>query len=162
MPLNKGDNNVEKEMGESSITKEALIKTNEVVLHNTSINKSGIFIPIQINGRKCRFLVDSGSTVTISNTYLLERCFEGEIPLLESFGTRLVSATGDPIPCGGKYEVLFKMGKDEITNKVIAADIRYNGILGLGFMTEHWLRKCVYGLRFRFNCSDDDSTCRLR
>lgn len=160
MPLNKGDNNVEKEMGESSITKEALIKTNEVVLHNTSKNESGIFVPIQINGRKCRFLVDSGSDITISNTYLLERCFEGEIPLLESFGTRLVSATGDPIPCGGKYEVQFKMGKDEITNKVIAADIRYNGILGLDFMTEHWLRKCVYG--FRFNCSDDDSTCRLR
>lgn len=71
MPLNKGDNNVEKEVEESSITKDALIKTNEVVLHNTSKNESGIFVPIQINGRKCRFLVDSGSDVTISNTYLL-------------------------------------------------------------------------------------------
>lgn len=39
------------------------------------------------------------------------------------------------------------MGKDEITNKVIATDIRYSGILGLDFMAEHWLRKCVYGLR---------------
>lgn len=86
--MNKGDNNVEKEMGESSITNEALIKTNEVVLHNTSRNESGIFVPIQIHGRKCRFLVDSGSDVTIINTNLLERCFEGEIPLLEPYGTR--------------------------------------------------------------------------
>lgn len=69
--------------------------------------------------------------------------------MLEPYGTRLVSATGDPIPCGGKYEVQFNMEKDEITNKVIAADIRYSGILGLDFMTEHWLRKCVYGLRDR-------------
>lgn len=114
MPFNKGDNNVEMEMVESSITKEALIKTNEVVLHNTSRNESGIFVPIQINGRKCRSLVDSGSDVTIINTNLLERCFEGEIPLLEPYGTRLVSATRDPIPCGGKYEVQFNMGKDEI------------------------------------------------
>lgn len=40
LPLYKGDNNVKKEMGESSITKEALIKT------NTSRNESGIFVPI--------------------------------------------------------------------------------------------------------------------
>lgn len=62
--------------------------------------------------------------------------------MLESFGTRLVSATGDPIPCCGKYEVQFKMGKDEITNKVIAADIRYSK-----FYDRALLRKCVYGLR---------------
>lgn len=41
------------------------------------------------------------------------------------------------------------MGKDEIINKVIVVDIRYSGILGLDFMIEYWLRKCVYGLRDR-------------
>lgn len=39
------------------------------------------------------------------------------------------------------------MGKDEIINKVIVVDIRFNDILGLDFMIEYWLRKCVYGLR---------------
>lgn len=103
--LNKGDNNVEKEMGESLIIKEVFIKINEVVLYNISRNELGIFVFIQINGRICRFLVDFGFDVIIINMNLLERCFEWEIFLLELYGIRLVFVIGDLILCGGKYEV---------------------------------------------------------
>lgn len=45
LPLNKGDddNSIESEIGESSVPKEALIKTNKVVAHNTSRNETVIF-----------------------------------------------------------------------------------------------------------------------
>lgn len=103
--LYKGDNNVEKEMGESLIIKEVFIKINEVVLYNISRNELGIFVFIQINGRKCRFLVDFGFDVIIINMNLLERCFEWEIFLLELYWIRLDFVIGDLILCGGKYEV---------------------------------------------------------
>lgn len=43
--MNKGDydNSIESEIGESSVPKEALIKTNKVVAHNTSRNETVIF-----------------------------------------------------------------------------------------------------------------------
>ena len=161
----------ERAKGDNLIPRETLTPATKVVVHNAGKIESGIFVPIQINGKECKFLVDSGADVTIVNTRFLEECFGGEIPLLEPYDVKLVSATGDPIPNSGKCDVSFRMGRDDITHKVIVADVRYNGILGLDFMTEHscdiLVQKMCLRVKgqeipcFRFSTEDVFSTFRV-
>ena len=110
---------------------------NEIIVFNMCARDSGIFVQASIHGKALSLLIDSGADVTILGTKFVQSLDSGKIPKMEEKELRLVSATGDPIPFQGECEMPIKLGKYELLHKVLVGEIRYDGILGLDFMTQH-------------------------
>ncbi|KAK3090501.1 hypothetical protein FSP39_012342 [Pinctada imbricata] len=60
-----------------------------------------------------------------------------EIPKIKPKGLNLVSASGDKIPFEGECELAMKIGSHNIVHNVLVGQIKYDGLLGLDFMTKH-------------------------
>ena len=141
LPIGCVDENLEKGTTEETNTIEVdSLDTQppvEIVIHNTTTRETGIFIDASIYGKELSLLIDSGADVTIISSTFVQKLESGKIPNLEKKELNLVSASGDPIPYHGECEMPIKLGKHNLVHKVLVGDIRYDGILGLDFMTQH-------------------------
>ena len=85
----------------------------------------------------CSFLIDSGADVTIMRPDILHDIKDREIPMIKPKDLNLVSASGDKIPFEGECELTMKIGSHNIIHNVLVGQIKYDGLLGLDFMTKH-------------------------
>ena len=70
----KGDLDLKRDVGEKLIPEDTLTKTTKrVVVSNASKYGSRIFVPLYVNGKESKFLIDFGADVTIVNSKFLER-----------------------------------------------------------------------------------------
>ncbi|XP_033730852.1 uncharacterized protein LOC117320354 [Pecten maximus] len=91
-----------------------------------------------IGDRSCRYLVDSGSVVTIVTDDFYFSLPESQRPELKSSNILLYSASGDTLKVAGKARFSFKVGKVVYKHEAIVAHLdQLSGIIGVDFLSEH-------------------------
>ena len=146
-------------------------KIPEITVCGTSGAESGMFIQARIYGKPISLLIDSGAEVTILSSNFMQNFSHEQRPGLEPVSLKLVSATGDTIPFQGRCEIPIQLGENLLKHKVLIADIKYDGILGLDFMTtfscDILVKKMSLRVRgehlplVRFNTSNLDIQCKV-
>ena len=138
-----------------------------------SINYDGSpILPCEILGIKSRFLIDSGSRVTLANADLWESIKD---KLLENEDCReicqlptLVSVTGEPLRISKGYEVPINIGKYKVVVPILFCQLSPRGLDGHGILGNDVLQSLridlLAGQSIRFqdqiipleNCNDEN------
>lgn len=109
--------------------------------HKVSLNaivRGCLFVDAAVCGKGSRFLVDSGSAVTIISQEIYNSLPEGSRPELSSSGIVLYSASGDRLAVAGKANFRIKVGKLVYGQEAIVARLdQLSGILGVDFLCKH-------------------------
>ena len=100
-------------------------------------DNDGYFVHANVNGKSMHLLCDSGASVTILNSSLLNTGGKRLEPCLTPIKTPLVMVTGEKISCEGKAVVQIRLGKHTFQHEVYFADITLDGIIGIDFMTKN-------------------------
>ena len=132
----KGDN---PEIFENNILEGKSEKSpdNEIKICIANGQKTGLFVEAQVCDKNLKMLVDSGADTTILSSKFVNTLDNGKLPNIHPSPIKLVSATGEPIPLNWECNISLKLGKLDISHKVLIADIEYDGIMGLDFMTQN-------------------------
>ena len=122
------DNNVQ-EKGDNSH------EIPEYIVHSTKGTEASMFIKGQVYGKPVSILVDRKTDVTIfSSDFMANVCKEQNL-WIKPVKAKLISATGNTIPLQGQCEIPINFCETSLKHKVLIADIKCDGILGLDFMT---------------------------
>ncbi|XP_062568971.1 uncharacterized protein LOC134231056 [Saccostrea cucullata] len=100
----------------------------------SSIEECGLYINVNVQGVKAKFLVDTGATVTLVSETLYRKLPASVRPKLHEVNQIIMSANGTALSVHGKAE--FNIGIDQLTyhNEAVVANLKADGILGLDFM----------------------------
>lgn len=88
-------------------------------------------------------LVDTGATITILRSDLLNCLPRWLTEQMEMVNSSLVTATGERTPFLGKCKVDFNIDSTEIKHEVLFAGIQNEEILGYDFMAKHKCNICL-------------------
>ena len=99
-----------------------------------SEDRLGIYISSKVEGVDVRFLVDTGSNITILSPALLERISAPRRPVLEDVENRMIMADGSAKPFHGKGTFELEIEGRRVLQEVWVADIGLEGILGTDFV----------------------------
>ena len=88
-----------------------------------------------VNDVPVRFLVDTGSSITIISESVLDKMGEQQ-PQLIPDGTDVLLADGGSLKVQGKHLMKLQFDKEVRESEVWVADIQTEGILGLDFLRE--------------------------
>ena len=135
-------------------TKRANSNVPEVKICGTKGIESGLFIRAKIHDKPLLLLIDSGADVTIISSSFFKSLDCGQSLKAEPVQLNLVSATGDRIPFIGKLDIPIELDKKPYTHKVLIADINFDGILGLDFMTNYSCDILVQRMLLRIKGAD--------
>lgn len=113
-------------------------RPNEIVISINDDN-NGLFVPITIGNVQVPLLVDTGATVTILSKEYLRKLDPFQELVIEPILLNMVTATGDKRPFYGKCCLDIVLGSQKLTHQFLIADIKQNGILGLDFITKHYV-----------------------
>ena len=102
-----------------------------------SEDRLGIYIPSKVEGVDVRFLVDTGSNITILSPALLERISAPRRPVLEDVENRMIMADGSAKPFHGKGTFELEIEGRRVLQEVWVADIELVGILGMYFVRRY-------------------------
>jgi len=98
-----------------------------------------MFLPMQISDVKCRFVIDTGSSVTIISSRLFDKvsmyCDLKLRPVNDSL--KLEVADKGSLNVEGVATISFKVKSVEFTWEMYVADIQEDGLLGLDFLFEN-------------------------
>ena len=91
------------------------------------------YVPVEVNGYKTVFLLDTGATASIlSKVHAIKLgILDGQCEPGKPKGK---TATGSPISCYGKHEVNVKLGSENLLGLMEVADITENGFIGMDFL----------------------------
>ena len=113
-------------------------KRSKLIIHGANGSRSdGIFVSATVLGKKTPLLVDTGASVTILGSKFISELGEENRPKMEPVDLELVAANGNEIPLMGECEIDFHIRNLVLPQKVLVADIEFNGVLGLDFMSTH-------------------------
>ena len=125
------------------------------------------FVQGIVHGVDVKFLIDTGSAVTVLHPSYWEMLPHEVRQKLESFDKPVVAAEGSALQVQGLAEVNIKLGRLCRTHTVLIAPITYAGILGLDFLMNHGgvfdipKKRLVFG-RVRLPLlSEKTSCCRI-
>ena len=93
--------------------------------------------PVTIRGQKVRFLVDTGSDVTILPYDRYKAIPDKYRPILVPLLVPLYGATGHPLDVRGTCRIPLGVGREEILVECTVVDGGVCPILGMNFMREH-------------------------
>ena len=98
-----------------------------------------MFLPVKIETKEYRFVIDTGSAVTIiSSSAFNEILTYIDLDLCPTDpGFRIVGADTKPINLEGHATVNFRRQNSKFSWDMHVADIREDGIIGLDFLIEH-------------------------
>ena len=98
-----------------------------------------MFLPVKIETKEYRFVIDAGSAVTIiSSSAFNEILTYIDLDLCPTDpGFRIVGADTKPINLEGHAAVNFRLQNSKFSWDMHVADIREDGIIGLDFLIEH-------------------------
>ena len=98
-----------------------------------------MFLPVKIETKEYRFVIDTGSAVTIiSSSAFNEILTYIDLDLCPTDpGFRIVGADTKPINLEGHATVNFRLQNSKFSWDMHVADIREDGIIGLDFLIEH-------------------------
>lgn len=100
----------------------------------STIEECRLYIDVNVQGEKAKFLVDTGATVTLVSETLYKKLPASVRPKLHEVNQTIMSANGTALCVHGKAE--FNIGIDQLTyhNEAVVANLKADGILGLDFM----------------------------
>ena len=111
--------------------------TNATISSRVANYNDGIFIDLQVAGEKIKFLVDTGSSISMvhhscwQNSLLLKK-----IPLQQT-SLSAVTANGLSLQVTGTIEAGVGLGLESVAHKFyVASDIKSDGILGLDLLEQ--------------------------
>ena len=102
---------------------------------NTTNNENGLFVKGSIGGVQTKFLVDTGSNITIVTPEVDQKIAESVRPDLEDVVSTMLLADGGQLPFVGKAAIKVQLGRVEVLHEVWIADIGLDGILGMELLT---------------------------
>ena len=127
----------------------------KLIIHGANGSRSdGIFLSVTVHGKKTPLLVDAGSSVTILGSKFISELGEENRPKMEPVDLVLVAANGNEIPLMGEYEIYFHIRNLVLPQKVLVADIEFNGVLGLNFMSTHCCNDLIPKMCLRIKVQD--------
>ena len=106
------------------------------VIYLNKISGTCLKVDVEINGSKCKLLVDTGSPVCI----ISETLFSGlndKIGLLRHTNTTIHTADGSALTVKGKIGVQLKIGPLCLDQEIIAKIDDISGILGMNFLEKN-------------------------
>ena len=112
-------------------------KSHEIKLCGVDSSQAGLYVPAKILGESITLLLDSGADVTIFSYKTLEVLKKKRNFETEPSNIKLISASGDHIPIEGTCELPIQIGSHTYSYRILIADIKFDGILGLDFMTTY-------------------------
>ena len=126
------------------------------------------FVQGIVHGVDVKFLIDTGSAVTVLHPSYWEMLPHEVRQKLESFDKPVVAAEGSALQVQGSAEVNIKLGRLCRTHTVLIAPITYAGILGLDFLMNHGgvfdipKKRLVFGrVRLPLLSEKTTSCCRI-
>ena len=96
--------------------------------------RQGLYVNGKLRSQNCRFLIDTGSTDTIVNASIYHMIDSKQRPKLEQEAIQIQQVDGSPLPILGAAWVEIQIGQTTQLVKVIFADIKCSGILGMDFL----------------------------
>lgn len=144
-------------------------KNKEIKIYGMNGNQTGLYVRANIFGQSKILLIDSGADVTILSSKTLKNIDQSlEINPVDM---KLISASGDSIPVQGTCQIPIQLGSSLYLHKVLIADIQYDGIIGLDFMTtfscDIFIKTMSLRIKgeqvplSRFTQNDLDSICKV-
>lgn len=99
--------------------------------------EEGYFVCARVESIPVTFLVDTGSNVTILKKELLEQFPPDICQNVKPTNLKLLSVTGEVTPFLGEVTLGLEIGSQKVQQKILFADIKNDGILGMDFLTAH-------------------------
>ena len=93
--------------------------------------EEGYFVPAIVAGMPLTLLVDTGSNVKCKDLLDVWPKEQDLIPVK----MQLVTATGECSPFYGKAQIEFTLGNQKLSDEILFADIKNDGIIGIDFLT---------------------------
>lgn len=152
----------------SKVTHEIAIQTeccslgDRIGLDNSRPCPEQLLIDGEIENVACRFLVDTGSSLTIINPTVWNTVKQNcpDKSLQSSEGPRLVSVTGSSLEVLGETDLLLNISGIVDVHRVVIANIKHN-ILGLDFLSHHNCKINVAGAAITANLSEKSSRLKV-
>ena len=104
-------------------------------------------------GVNVKFLVDTGSNITILSPVVLEKISARRRPVLEEVKNRMILADGSAKPFHGKGTFKLEVEGKRALQEVWIADIERERILGMDFVRRYGCRRSLQLLESSWNYS---------
>ena len=98
---------------------------------------NGISINGKISETNVKFLIDTGSAVTLLSKDIFKVISKNSSFKLEDVPFQIGLADGQELEVLGQFTCMLGFGKNLLTHTLIVADIKSEGILGMDFMMNH-------------------------
>ncbi|KAL5011228.1 hypothetical protein ScPMuIL_011687, partial [Solemya velum] len=96
-----------------------------------------LFVCARVGSQKLRFLVDTGSDVTVISVQEFETIFNHNTITLSKEDTSFKTANGEYLQIAGTCEINLRIGSCEYPHKVLVANIAEKAILGNDFLRQN-------------------------
>ena len=100
-------------------------------------DEAGMYIELQIQGMKSKFLVDTGATLTLVSERLYNKMPHCSKPTLGPVKTKVKSVCGNQLDLKGKGSFTFKIKDMTVCSEAVVTNLSPDGILGLDFLRAH-------------------------
>ena len=101
------------------------------------IEGKGLFVTGSVSGQNLQWFLDTGCSITIISKNVFDKIPDGHRPTLTTFDVPLKSANDQTITSFGQTEILLHLGDQQVTHRVVVADVASDGLIGLDLMLEH-------------------------
>ena len=109
--------------------------TNATISSRVAKHDDDVFITLQIAGENIKFLVDTGSSISMVHQSCWRNSFYLQKIPLQQTSLSVVTANGLPLPVIGTIEADVGLGLESTTHEFyVASDIKSDGILGLDLL----------------------------
>jgi predicted aspartyl protease len=96
-----------------------------------------MFVNVLINGMQTKFLIDTGTTVSMLSRRLYDKLKDQSCYEIQKTKMKVFTADGTQMKLQGKLDVQVKLGTKEIGISALISDIQPDGILGLDIIRNH-------------------------
>ena len=113
------------------------VKTVMLGVHSLHTDKNCLYTNVQFKEINCRFLIDTGSPVSIIS-YVDFLNLDLEETSLQSMDTNLISVDGNNLDVKGQITLEFNIGSCKFEQDFVVSDLAHlSGILGMDFLEKY-------------------------